>query len=120
MILRNNLFKIKNQAITETKADFRIRFDSDNFVYKAHFPNNPITPGVLLIQIVAELLSFLKEKNFKIQSLINVKFTAPINPIIFPEVDFSLDLSKRENAYYVKAIVKEKETVFAKISMVLE
>ena len=119
MILKDNFFTIKNQETADRKADFRIKLNAENFVYQVHFPNNPITPGVFLVQMIAELLGSLKGRKFNIKTLKNVKFTAPINPGEFPEVDFSLDFSEKENLYYVKAVIKEKEIVFAKIIMVL-
>ena len=119
MILKDNFFAIKNQEITDKKADFRINLNAEHFVYQSHFPNNPITPGVFLIQMVTELFDSLQERKFKINTVKNVKFTAPINPIEFPEVDFSLDFSKKEDLCYVKAVIKENETIFAKISIVL-
>lgn len=32
----------------------RYRFRSDEFFYAGHFPNNPITPGVILIETLAQ------------------------------------------------------------------
>ena len=119
MILKDNFFTINSQEITDKKADFRIKLNAENFVYQVHFPNNPITPGVFLIQIVTELFGLLKGRKLNIKTLKTVKFTAPINPFEFPEVDFSLDFLEKENLYYVKAVIKKDETVFAKISIVL-
>ena len=119
MILKDNFFTIKSQEITDKKADFRIKLNAESFVYQAHFPNNPITPGVLLIQIITELFGSLKGRKFNINTLKSVKFTAPINPMEFPEVDFSLDFSENECLCHVKAVIFETKTVFAKISMVL-
>lgn len=119
MILKDNFFTVKNQNIADGKAEFRIKLNAENFIYQAHFPNNPITPGVCLIQISTELFAMLKGENFNIKTLKNVKFIAPINPLEFPEVDFLLDFAENENLWLVKVLIKEKETIFAKISMVL-
>jgi 3-hydroxyacyl-[acyl-carrier-protein] dehydratase len=119
MILKDNFFTIKSQNITDIKAEFRIKLNSESFIYQAHFPNNPITPGVCLIQMAVELFSLLKNASFGIKTLKNVKFTAPINPLEFPEVDFLLEFAKNESLWQVKVLIKENETAFAKISMVL-
>jgi len=119
MILKDSFFTIKNQDTAEDTVDFRIKLNAAHFVFKAHFPNNPITPGVLLIQMIKELFGSLKGRKFKLNTLKNVKFSAPINPIQFPEIDCSLNFSEKENFYYVKAVIKENETIFAKVSMVL-
>jgi len=119
MILKDNFFTIINQHITETKAEFRIKMNVEHFVYQAHFPNNPITPGVCLIQMGVELFNSIKEKKFGIKTLKNVKFTHPINPLEFPQVDFLMEFAENENFWQIKVLITEKETIFAKISMVL-
>ena len=119
MILKDNFFTIKSQNITDGKAEFRIKLNAENFIYQVHFPNNPITPGVFLIQIAVELFDSLKGANFSIKTLKNVKFTAPISPLEFPEIDFLLDFTENENLWQMKVMIKEKETIFAKMSLIL-
>jgi 3-hydroxyacyl-[acyl-carrier-protein] dehydratase len=115
MILKNNLYSIQSQNIGDSKADFRVSLDAEHFIYKAHFPSNPITPGVCLIQMVVELFGTLKNTDYKIDTLKNVKFTAPISPLEFSEIDVAIDFTENQ----IKAIIKEKNTVFAKMSLIL-
>ena len=119
MILINNFYTIKNQNISDVKAEFRIRLNAENFVYQAHFPNNPITPGVCLIQMAVELFNVVKGEKFSIKTLKNVKFTSPINPLEYPEVDFALEFAEKEGFWQLKVLIKENETVFAKMSVIL-
>ena len=119
MILKDNLFAIKSQSVSENKADFRVALHAENFIYKAHFPNNPITPGVCLIQMVVELFGALRGANFSIRTLKNVKFTAPVSPLEFPQINLSLDYAEDEKTWQIKAVIKENEMIFAKINMIL-
>ena len=118
MILKDDFFSIISQHEAEGKAQFRIKLNSAHYIYNAHFPNNPITPGVCLIQMAIELLEWLKGIRFGMKTLKNVKFTAPINPLDFPEIDFLLEFVQHD-FLQLKVTIKEKETTFAKISMVL-
>jgi len=119
MILIDNFFTVASQNISDAKAGFRVKLNADNFIYQAHFPNNPVTPGVCLIQMAAELFGLLKNASFRIKTLKNVKFTAVISPLEFPEVDFILEYTQIEIGWLLKVLIIERETVFAKISMVL-
>ena len=119
MILKEDFFTIENQNVSEGKAGFRIKLNAENFIYQAHFPNNPITPGVCLIQMAVELFGSLKGASFSIKTLKNVKFTAPISPLEFPEVDFLLEYAPNGNLWQVKVLIQEKETIFAKMSLML-
>jgi 3-hydroxyacyl-[acyl-carrier-protein] dehydratase len=117
MILKDTLFKILEQKnMDERTSVFRVRWIAENFIYQAHFPNNPITPGVCLIQAAVELFGEVKGENFRLKTLKNVKFMAPVNPVDFTEVEFHLDFSNNN----LKAVIKENETVFAKMSLVTE
>jgi len=119
MILKNDFYTVVQQKVSENAADFRIKLNSKHIIYLAHFQNNPITPGVCLLQIVVELFGMLQGKSFSIKTLKNVKFTAPISPTEFPEVDFSMQYDCEEDRWNIKATVAERDTVFSKISMTL-
>jgi 3-hydroxyacyl-[acyl-carrier-protein] dehydratase len=123
MILKDELFTVKKQNITAGKvgkADFRIKWNVESFIYRAHFPGNPVTPGVCLIQTVVELFGLSQGADFGIKTLKNVKFTAPVNPLDSDETDFSIEFSENETLWQIKAIVKENDVVFAKMSMILK
>ena len=119
MILKDNFFAIENQNVLDRIAEFRVKLNAENFIYQVHFPNNPITPGVCLIQMAVELFGSLKNAKYNIKTLKNVKFTAPISPLKFPEVDFLLEFAEKENFWQVKVLIKEKEMIFAKMNLVL-
>ena len=56
MILKNSLYTIEGQQSQEGTVSYDIRLHSDHFIYQAHFPGEPITPGVCVVQIAKELL----------------------------------------------------------------
>ncbi len=119
MQLINQLYSIKSQNITDNNICYKIAFFTENFIFKAHFPNNPITPGVCLIQICVELFEILKNRTFNINILKNIKFTAPINPIEVPEVDVLISFSEKGGLFHLKAKMEKGGQVFTKINMVL-
>jgi 3-hydroxyacyl-[acyl-carrier-protein] dehydratase len=60
--------------------------DATHFIYQAHFPGNPITPGVCIIQIAKELMEEHYQQQFRIQKVLNVKFLNVISPIDTPSI----------------------------------
>ena len=74
-------------------------FREDAFFYKGHFKNNPVTPGVLLIETMAQigvvpLGIFLKQEQLKTE-----------NP------DFTIAMTSSEAEYYLPVFPNEKVTV---------
>ena len=55
-----------------------VTFHEDFF--KGHFPGEPVTPGVCILQIAQELLSEETELNLSLKKIKNAKFTAVIAP----------------------------------------
>ncbi len=62
MKLIDNLYSINAREFDNMgdKAIFGISLNADNVIYKAHFPSNPITPGVCLIQMALEITELCK------------------------------------------------------------
>lgn len=115
MELLDNLYFISDRS----ESDFAIRLNPDHVIYKAHFPGEPVTPGVVLIQISVELLQLLTECSLQLSGIRNVKFLRTVNPIETPSVSFSFQkVQKDEDEVKVQVIVISGEDVYAKISLV--
>ena len=52
----NNLYHIVSKDVVDASIRYNIHLDASHFIYQAHFPDEPITPGVCIIQIAKELL----------------------------------------------------------------
>ena len=54
MLLENKYYEIKNIETTTSENIFHIRLIQDCDVYNGHFPGNPIMPGVLIVESLAQ------------------------------------------------------------------
>ena len=50
-------------------------------IYKGHFPEIPVAPGVTLIQMVQEVLGKKINRSLTLEEGSNIKFLAMINPL---------------------------------------
>jgi 3-hydroxyacyl-[acyl-carrier-protein] dehydratase len=89
MILKNNLYVIEGQQSVEGTVSYDIRLQPDHTIYKAHFPGEPITPGVCVIQIAKELLEEHLQRPLAIKAVKNVKFLAVVSPLQHPQVRYT-------------------------------
>ena len=63
-------------------------FSKDEYFFKGHFPNNPIVPGVIIVEAMAQTagivvsykLKEFKEKSVLFMSVNKAKFRKPIRP----------------------------------------
>ena len=128
MLLRNNLYTISQKEINGLNGCFTIELNSSHFIYSPHFPEEPITPGVCIVQIGQELLellleeSCLKKYRLEIKKVKNVKFLSVISPKNNTTIVYTMKkVEMSEDAMEVKAQidVSFKDEIKAKISLVL-
>lgn len=94
-----------------------IILNKDHEIFKGHFPGNPVTPGVCMMQIVKELTEEFTGKKLFLKSASNVKFMAIINPFETPELSLQLDITENETDIKVKNTTSFGETIALKMSV---
>ncbi len=100
-------------------------FSANEYFFKGHFPNNPIVPGVIIIEAMAQTagivvsykLKEFKDKSVLFMSVNKAKFRKPIRPN--EKVSFEVkfinsvrDVYKFEGTCY-KGDIKVSETEFS-------
>ena len=82
------------------------KFNDDEYFFKGHFPNNPIVPGVIIVEAMAQTAGIVvsydlrefKEKSVLFMSVNKAKFRKPILPN--DEVNFEVKfLNKVKDVY---------------------
>ena len=117
MILKNQLYKIENKQVDGDSANYVVGLNSDCFIYKAHFPNNPITPGVCIVQTARELLEDIVGRPLEITEAKDVKFLNILSPNDHKQVTFSFsDIIVAADCVKAKVTVANGETVFTTIA----
>ncbi|CAA7195344.1 3-hydroxyacyl-ACP dehydratase [Chryseobacterium potabilaquae] len=94
-----------------------IYLNKDHQIFKGHFPGNPVTPGVCMMQIVKELTEEFTSTQLFLKSASNVKFMAIINPFETPELTLHLDIDENGDDIKVKNTTLFGETIALKMSV---
>ncbi|MCB4799505.1 hotdog family protein [Neotamlana laminarinivorans] len=119
MLLKD--FYIINSIQTENGQTIAaVTINKNHEVFKGHFPGNPVTPGVCIMQIVKDITSKVVEKSLFMESSSNVKFMEIINPEVTPDLEFILNITEVEGVYKVKNVTKFNDTIALKLSMNLK
>ena len=89
----------------------------DSAVYRGHFPGQPVTPGVLMLQAVTELLSQAAGRPLALKKVINVKYLAMMGP---DDIDgATLAATLTPDLIATAAYTKDDKT-YAKMKLTLE
>jgi 3-hydroxyacyl-[acyl-carrier-protein] dehydratase len=117
-MLLNKLFTINQQRSSENKLETDITLNASHFVYKAHFPENPVTPGVYILQMAKEILEKHLACSLTMVEAKNVKFLNILSPTNNANSTFSITWKKADNLYEASIIVANENSTFVKISTV--
>lgn len=121
MKLKNELYKVTDKTLTGSEASYDIALNPEHFIYQAHFPGEPVTPGVCIIQIAQELLEDVLGKALMLVKVKNVKFLSVISPLQSISVNYHIGKimeDKMSNTVKAQVVVTSANETKAKISFV--
>lgn len=116
-MLRNDFYTILSKnAINENSFSATISINEKHDIFNGHFPQNPVVPGVCMLQMVKDLLEDELQKTIQLKNIGNVKFTAVVNPTQNPALDIKITYDIIDGkSYKINSIISSKEVVFLKI-----
>ena len=83
MRLNGDFFRIESrlEGLPQGQSGFNVILNPDHLIYRAHFPGQPVTPGVCILQMIQELLSEQVGTRLYISKIKNTKFISMISPV---------------------------------------
>lgn len=97
-----------------------IQLNANHIVYSGHFPGHPVTPGVIQMQIVHELLENHLGRNLKLKTIAGCKFLKILNPKETSQIDIIIELNRIDELVSVNALGKNGTDTFFKLTAVFQ
>ncbi|MGV3461385.1 MAG: 3-hydroxyacyl-ACP dehydratase [Flavobacterium sp.] len=117
MSLLNDFYKVQGLKAGEGGNHTAIvMLNAGHDIFKGHFPGNPVTPGVCMMQIIKELTQQITGEKLMMKQATNVKFMALINPEATPELKIDLEVKDMGDAVSVKNTTSFGDTVALKLN----
>lgn len=123
---RENMLLVEQAEIQEGKAHAQIQIRGDEFFLQGHFPGNPVVPGVILCEMMAQGACVLLAEGAAegvtpmFTSMNNVRFKNPVKPgDLFESVS---EITKQKGPFYfcaAKGYVRGKLCCSAEFSFAL-
>ena len=105
MMLFPNLYQVVKKEVTDLNTiSVTVKIDKNHQVFKGHFPENPVMPGVCMLQIIKELSEEHFNTSLFLQNASNVKFTALMNPEIQSKLIVNLSFTREDKSVKIKNI----------------
>ena len=125
MRLNGDLFRIESrmEGLPQGQSGFNIILNPDHLIYKAHFPGQPVTPGVCILQMLQELLSIEVGKQLFINNIKNAKFISMMSPVTDSRVSVLFtSVEAQEGGVKAQGVVSRRDNLsdlFLKFSIFL-
>ncbi|HSD14721.1 MAG TPA: hypothetical protein VLB74_08740 [Flavobacterium sp.] len=117
MLLKDFYTVQKLDNVSEGKYNAIVKLNNQHDIFKGHFPGNPVTPGVCMMQIIKELSQEILGSSLFMTNSSNVKFMALINPDVHPVLRLELEISGNlETEVKVKNTTSFEDTVALKLT----
>ncbi len=113
--LLNDFYTIKStQLIEDNKLTAEIVLNSEHPIFKGHFEQMPVVPGVCQTQIIKEILQLHFKKELMLQKGDNIKFLAMIIPTQIKNIFVEININNQLENYQVDAKLFSESTIFTK------
>jgi len=102
--------KSENLLFTE------IHLNPEHEVYKGHFPQQAIVPGVIQLQIIKELFEKDLSVNLMIKEVIVAKYLNMITPEENSVLEITIENRLNETGdYLINAVISKDDNIFTKL-----
>ena len=120
MKLLNDLFEVIETTVYEMGFATSIKLNPGHIVYSGHFPGHPVTPGVIQMQIVHELLEKYFGKSLKLITMARCKFLKILDPTETSHIVVHIGFKRNDELLHVKARGENGTAIFFKLDPVYQ
>lgn len=114
-MLISNFYTIEGSDYENSQILCSVKLNPNHEVYKGHFPQQAVVPGVIQLQIAKELLEGNLKLNLMMDDISQVKYLKPIIPEQNSGLKFEITIKdKNESAVKANINITAEETIFTK------
>jgi 3-hydroxyacyl-[acyl-carrier-protein] dehydratase len=114
------MFVVLETSVSELGFITTIELNPSHIVYSGHFPGHPVTPGVIQMQIVHELLEKHFCKNLKLITMSQCKFLKILNPKETSQIVVHIEHNRIDELLNIKARGENGTDIFFKLNSVYQ
>lgn len=92
-----------------------VKLNPDHEVYNGHFPDQPVAPGVMLMNMCREVAEKARGEEVRIRSARSIKFVKVVDPTKIQDLDLTLKFVEVEDGTRFQCAAKHGEDTYFKI-----
>ena len=118
-MLIKDFYKIEELQFVESGFKATVKLNPNHDVYKGHFPEQPVVPGVIQLQIVKELVEEVTQLKLMMTEVIQVKYLIPVTPDKNAQLTFTVtNTAIAENQIKSNIVIGFDDSIFTKAKII--
>jgi len=113
----NDFYTIRSKKTDPGKSHLKVQvqINRDHVLFAGHFPEHPVVPGVVMIQMITEILSDSLQDELELKELDRVKFLSLVDPATHSSLEFEMIIKREDQQYFhVNANIYSQEQLIMK------
>ncbi|MDR3113646.1 MAG: hypothetical protein LBU09_04645 [Endomicrobium sp.] len=99
-------------SLPENNKNFVFKIDKDFAAFRGHFPQQPMLPGIVQMEIALFCIKkLLNDETLNISKAIKVKFTKPI----LPETKITVFIEMKNEVF--KVVIKDDKEIYSQMQL---
>lgn len=90
-MLLGDFYKITEESAAGQQLKARVNFNPAHPIFKGHFPELPVVPGVCQLQMLMEVMSHALNRPVELVKASHVKYLKLLNPTDFPQLNMEIN-----------------------------
>lgn len=112
-----NFYTFNIHSADDVEISASVTFDKNHPVYKGHFPKVPVTPGVVQLLVIKELLQQVLKQELQMVKSRDIKFLSMHNPLDGESLEITIGYKvDRSSAIAVRAEIVDNERKILKFN----
>lgn len=109
---------IKIESIQKNENQILVSFTLhiESSVFKGHFPDRPVLPGVLQLQLLKVVLEKELQLSLILKESANIKYLIPIVPEYSDAFSMQITYGNSDNQIKAEAVIRNQDQVFTKMN----
>lgn len=118
-MLLDSLFIVKKYAAEGSEIKATLELDENQAVFKGHFPDQPVVPGVCMMQSVKELVERYVKQKLTVIEADNMKFLSVLDPRVNKVIQATVSIVNNESSFSINASLFADNVTFFKLKATL-
>jgi 3-hydroxyacyl-[acyl-carrier-protein] dehydratase len=116
-MLKDSLYTLEKIDSLDAQINAQVKLNAQHPIFKGHFPDIPVLPGVAMMQMIKDILEFQEEQDLQISKAGNMKFLQMVNPEKTELLDIVINITERNEEYLkIKAQINAETTICFKMT----